>query len=496
MQKPNLTLQIELDTPSLSVPYGERPPKNDADLVKAQEPDANGDDVVLRGRIIASSSDLADLATVTTATTATASNRAPAFEIKEAQVSFTTRTFLINPGLDNRSILDVYHQTITLFATDCSSADLARQKAQLGPMFNDLSSSLFTSISIPFKLCLPKWLPPTLVTTHAKVLHSVSAKIKYAYSQKSISAVILGRTPTTVQKSQRDVPVHSRAPLSVSSTATCSFTNAKTSKPRDFYWKVQVPRFTAVRSHLDLILKFTILPGVAREMINTENVSFDIVQEKTRVWDVHEQSSWSVIAGKRENSESFLIGAARRSEKFKEYLLTPLEVPFQPAPPPPPSPPSPPTSNRSQTLVSETEIYYALRICLSLRQASAALLPSCNTPFLKVGHKVRVAVQLSNLKSKQKEICTIMVPVIITNDGPTSLNTAIATPHTTPCSSPEPESWSEELPSYDDAVFESQTIHVVGPVTRWINSWSKEQSTKLPCMSEESLPDDLPYLQT
>ncbi|KAK9332518.1 hypothetical protein V1520DRAFT_367799 [Lipomyces starkeyi] len=478
MQKSNLSLQIELDTPSLSVPYGERPPKNDADLVKAQEPDANGDDVVLRGRIIASTSDLANLATATTATSAAVGDRASAFEIKEAQISFTTRTLLTRAGLDNRSILNVYHQTITLFPTDCSSADLARQKTQLGPMFNDL---------IPFKMCLPKWLPPTLVTSHAKVLHSVSAKIKYAYSQKSISAVILGRALTNVQKSQRDVPVHSCAPLSVSSTAICSFSNAKTSKPRDFYWKVQVPRCVAVGSHVDLILKFTILPGVARQMIYTENVSFDIVQEKTRVWDVHEQSSWRTIAGKRENSESFLIGAAKRTEKSKEYLLTPLEVPFQPAPPPPPPPP---TSNRSETLVSETEIYYALRVCLSLRQASTVLLPSCNTPFLKVGHKIRVAVQLSNLESKQKEICTIMVPVIFTNDGPT--------PRTAPCSSPEPETKSEELmpelPSYNDAVFESQTIHVLGPVTRWINGWSKEQSTKFPDMSDESLPDDLPYL--
>ncbi|KAK9487973.1 hypothetical protein V1527DRAFT_253718 [Lipomyces starkeyi] len=477
MQKSNLSLQIELDTPSLSVPYGERPPKNDADLVKAQEPDANGEDVVLRGRIIASSSDLA------TATTAAAGDRASAFEIKEAQISFTTRTLLTRAGLDNRSILNVYHQTITLFATDCSSADPARQKTQLCPMFNDLSSSLFTSISIPFKMCLPKWLPPTLVTSHAKILHSVSAKIKYAYSQKSISAVILGRTLTNVQKSQRDVPVHSCAPLSVSSTAICSFSNAKTSKPRDFYWKVQVPRCIAVGSHLDLILKFTILPGVARHMIYTENVSFDIVQEKTRVWDVHEQSSWRAIAGKRENSESFLIGAAKRTEKSKEYLLTPLEVPFQPAPPPPPPPP---TSNRSETCVSETEIYYALRVCLSLRQASTVLLPSCNTPFLKVGHKIRVAVHLSNLTSKQKEIFTIMVPVIFTNDGPT--------PRSAHCSSPEPETRSAELPSYHDAVVESQTIHVLGPVTRWINSWSKEQSTKLPDMSDESLLDDLPYL--
>ncbi|KAK9390851.1 hypothetical protein V1515DRAFT_51073 [Lipomyces mesembrius] len=478
MQKSNLSLQIELDTPSLSVPCGERPPKSDSDVVKAQKPDANGDDVVLRGRVVASSY-------LATATTAAAGDRASsAFEIKEVQVSFTTRTLLTRAGLDNRSILNVYHQTFTLFATDCSSADLARQKAQLGPMFNDLSSSLFTSISIPFKLCLPKWLPPTLVTSHAKVLHTVSAKIKYAYSSKSISAVILGRALTNVHKCQREVPVHSCAPLSVSSTATCSFSNTKTSKPRDFYWQVQVPRCTAVGSHVDLILKFTIRPGVAREMIYTENVSFDIVQEKTRVWDVHEQSSWRVIAGKRENSESFLIGAAKRTEKSKEYLLTPLEVPFQPAPPPPPPPPS---SNRSQTLVSETEIYYALRVCLSLRQARTMLLPSCNTPFLKVSHKVRVAVQLSSLKSKQKEICTIMVPVIITNDGPTPRSTSIATPHTTPCSSPE-------LPSYDDAVFESQTIHVLGPVTRRICSRSKEQSTKSPDRSDDSLPDDLPYL--
>ncbi|KAK9243640.1 hypothetical protein V1506DRAFT_371906 [Lipomyces tetrasporus] len=473
MQKSGLSLQIEIDTPSLCVPYGERPPTHDSDLVKAQEPDANGNDVVLRGRIIASSSDAAG-------------ERASAFELKEAHVSFTTRTLLARAGLDNRSVLNVYHQPITLFAADDCPAE---QRNQPGPVFNELESSLFTSISIPFKFCLPKWLPPTLVTSHTKVVHTVSAKIKYAYSQKSISAVILGRALTNVHKTQRDVPVRSCAPLSHSPSAICLFSNASTSKQRDFSWKVQVPRCTNAGSHVDLLLKFTILPAVAREMVYTESARFDIVQEKTKVWDVHDKSSWRVVTGKREDSESFLIGAAKRTEKSKEYPLTPLEVPFQPGPPPPPPPPS---SNRSPTQVSETEVYYAMRVCLSLR---GQLLPSCNTPFLKVSHKIRVALQLATLGPKQKELYTIMVPITITNDRTSTSATC----------SPEPDAGCRELameneagcllPSYDEAVVESQMIHVLGPVTRRISGGNREQLTKLQDFSEESLSDQVPDLQ-
>ncbi|KAK9325695.1 hypothetical protein V1517DRAFT_314069 [Lipomyces orientalis] len=477
MQKSGLSLEIEFDTPSLCVPYGERPPTHDSDLVKAQEPDANDNDVVLRGRIIASSSDAAG-------------ERASAFELKEAHVSFTTRTLLARAGLDNRSVLDVYHQPITLFAADDCPAVYDRQTNQLGPVFNELSSSLFTSISIPFKFCLPNWLPPSLVTSHTKVVHTVSAKIKYTYSQKSISAVILGRALTNVHKAQRDVPVRSCAPLSHSPSAVCLFSNASTSKQRDFSWKVQAPRCTNAGSHVDLLLKFTILPAVAREMVYMERARFDIVQEKTKVWDVHDKSPWRVVTGKREDSESFLIGAAKRTEKSKEYPLTPLEVPFQPAPPPPPPPPS---SNRSPTQASETEVYYALRVCLSLR---GQLLPSCNTPFLKVSHKIRVALQLATLGPKQKEIYTIMVPITITNDR-ISTNAS---------SSPEPDAGCRALaivneaelsllPSYDEAVVESQMIHVLGPVTRRISSANREQLTKLQDFSEESLSDQVPDLQ-
>ncbi|KAK9237553.1 hypothetical protein V1525DRAFT_403517 [Lipomyces kononenkoae] len=303
MQKSALSLQIELDTPSLSVPYGERPP-----LVKGQEPN-NGEDVVLKGRIIVSSLDPAS---------------APPFKIKEAKVSFMTRTLLANAGLDNRSVLTLYHQTVTLFAADGSSADIARQKTELGPIFHDLSSSLFTSIAIPFKMCLPKWLPPSLVaSSHAKVVHTVTAKIKSAYSQKSsISAVILGRALTNnVHKAHCDVPVLVCAPLSTSSTSICSFSNSKTSKPHNLYWKVQVPRCTPAGSHIDVLLKFAVLLPVAGDMTHVKNVTFNIVQEQMRRWCVHDKSSWRVITGKRENSDSFLVGPANGSERSVRFFL-------------------------------------------------------------------------------------------------------------------------------------------------------------------------------
>ncbi|KAK9368351.1 hypothetical protein V1509DRAFT_87673 [Lipomyces kononenkoae] len=516
MQKSALVLQIEFDTPSISVPYGERPP-----LVRVQEPGLDRDnDVVLKGRIIASSPDPATVAA------SAAAAAGPAFKIKEVKVSFMTRTLLANAGLDNRSILTLYQQTVTVFAaTESSSSDqddVARQKTQLGPIFNDLSSCLFTSVTIPFKICLPKWLPPTLAaSSHAKVLHTVTAKIKYAYSQKSISAVILGRTLTNVTKTHRDIPVLVCAPLSTSSTSICSFSNTKSStKPplNNLFWKVQVPRCTIAGSHLDVLLKFSlVLPPVATDIMHVKNVTFNIVQEKMRRWSVHDQSSWRVLMGKRGNSDSFLVGDAKRTERSKECLLTPFEVPFQPAPPPlpapaysdPPPPPPPSSSSSSSVVAGDTEIYYALRVCLSMREANKTILPSCNTPFLKVSHKVHIKVHLSGRDDgAQKDTCTITVPVIVTNDplvtaslAARSTAAAAAEPRTD-ASSSSLEDVTEtddggQLPSYADAVVESQTIHVLGPLTRRINGWSKDRLTKSPAadLTDESRPDDLPNLQ-
>ncbi|KAK9471352.1 uncharacterized protein V1510DRAFT_208973 [Dipodascopsis tothii] len=176
---------------------------------------------------------------------------------------------------------------------------------------------------------------------------------------------------------------------------------------------------------------------------------------------------------------------------------------------------------------NSTEITYAVKVCLSLRSAKN-LLPTSDSPILNVKHKVRVKIRLASHSSGTKKLVekyVIMAPIILTNGDVEShislQNETIATSfsretnmanrfssdsaHSHGSSLPSlsvstsstdsnlrpsrasrgelityeelvdsensglERETSEQLPTYDDAVFENQIVHVHGPISRTIN---------------------------
>ncbi|KAK9479786.1 hypothetical protein V1514DRAFT_327386 [Lipomyces japonicus] len=446
MQRPSLQLRVSLDLSCINLPCDTRPPLNKED----------GATVEIFGNVIAFYDALEESYLNATL---------PPFNIRELEVRFTSRALLVSSSWDNCAVPDLYSKKVVVFSE--SNKTSIPEALCNGP--------LFTSFKVPFKIQVPAWLPPTINSSHTKVVHSIQARLKYS-SPRSAFSFFLG--PQSTVKSFREIKICLSGPSNVSSSVIRTFTSSKEKKD-DFYWKVQAPHYSAKNSHVQLYLRFSILPSTVQAYLAAHSVHIDLVQERVKIHNIDAQSPWEAVAHNGESFASFALSkdAKKSLERTEDITMSPFVVSF-PNPPP----------HFSADNGSSTEIRYATQICLSLRDCKK-LLPSCNTPYLKVKHKIRIMVYLTNANLKAQEVYTICVPVVITNPDDANLSNGL------PLADQENDSFAEllsdnssedrgdidHLPSYEDAVYQNQLIYVFGPITKQVVvGRPQDEDTNLP----------------
>ncbi|KAK9465597.1 hypothetical protein V1512DRAFT_265445 [Lipomyces arxii] len=269
---------------------------------------------------------------------------------------------------------DLLLKFTSLTLTFTSSAVLIPYPAQQ-TLFSK-STSLQLHPEIRFSLMLPLELPPSLTTPHTTVTHTLTATLTpSSFFRSSVSQ-------STVVPLKR--AVHTRHTYAKQELQHCT-------------WRIALSRAVALASHVDVRAKLAV------SATDLESVAFEIVQVKTK--------SFASIGGMFDNTP------------VKSIERIPYSIDFSPPPPP-------------ADLSSPSVATYSFCICLSLRHASK-LLPTCDTPFLKVTHRIKLTLVFKSTRH------AVAFPLILTDRVPEQ---------------------SSDLPSYDDAILEHQIVYTVGPL--------------------------------
>ncbi|KAK9454065.1 hypothetical protein V1511DRAFT_461313 [Dipodascopsis uninucleata] len=453
MQKEDLTVAISLNSPCICIPYGTKTPGS-------QQDDDRGNDFLLEsddqystnisGKIRILPSVLSEINGPDNA-----SNSNTVFEIRQIEVSYSCLTVLPKYYSEEGTALNIGVGAQGASTVSPDRNNYTRQNSTSAPGSTSSAGSA-ESISASFKLKVPGWVPPSLNTSHCKVMHVIQARVKYSTNHKSVSHFILGRSHSHILAAHTEFNIRTATPLSLNPTSRLLYESAASEK--DFTWKVKCPYSVKKGSQIPVLLKFKILPPVSGNLA-IESISMDLMQERIKYFYIDSSSAWSFIPGRTLYPINPLdCGLKRPNEKSREYPILPHVVTYDPSPPPAPDLYNP------NSLV---EINYGLQVRLALRDARK-LLPSCYTPFIKIRHRVRISVKILSLSSNKRETYTLSVPIVVTNEESTAgrddlLDSDI---HTS----------TERLPTYDDVLSENLTVSLWGPTTKHVGSGSPTQT--------------------
>ncbi|KAK9452352.1 uncharacterized protein V1518DRAFT_63951 [Limtongia smithiae] len=401
------------------------------------------------------------------------------FELKRLDLDFTSRAFCasINNQAECHAVAEVFSHTVSLLhenlarSNNITIAKDGRTRLATGPA------------SIRFCIAVPEWLPLTLHTPHAQIIHTLSATLKYTSHAPHVTTKVSFRSPPRYTASTTlEIPFRSSADTvsGGGSGGILAYSNSKSSDT-EFWWKACAPRATRIGANISSVhFRYRITAVRDDRRLWVERIVVDLAQERTQRFGISENSAWKPVC-REPLTQTLLALDCSSKQTHTEYPVPhPFELTF---PPPPPA---------AVAEVNDTvmETLYSFRICYSLRDAMD-LLPSCNTPFLKVRHKVRIRVYLRcAVNPTYEEVYTVHIPTSITNAEPSPSPPSPASSLTgrLPTSSPPPptalsdedtfaelimpsrgddaDDDDDALPTYDDAMYENQIIFVRGPISR------------------------------